>query len=122
LPVSEALQLLRDHLVTAAAAILQIGPDAIDPDRPLQELGLDSMMAVELRGQIHSATGCDCPASLLFDYPTIERLAEHLGEALFDPQPSAASDVADDLDDLSEAQLAALLAGELDAVSRSISR
>ena len=122
LPVTEALQLLRDYLVTAAAAVLEIGPDAIDPDRPLQELGLDSMMAVELRGQIHSATGCDCPASLLFDYPTIGRLAAHLGKVMLDPLPSEASDGVDDLDDLSEGQLAALLAGELDAVSRSISR
>ena len=118
----EALQKLRDYLARSAAAILEIAPDGIDPHRPLQELGLDSMMAVELRGQIYSATGCDCPASLLFDYPTIERLAAHLGDLLLDVRPSVPIDRADDLDNLSEAQLATLLAGELDAVSRSISR
>src|SRR5690606_32596525 len=122
LSAPEALQKLRDYLARSAAAILEIAPDGIDPHRPLQELGLDSMMAVELRGQIYSATGCDCPASLLFDYPTIERLAAHLGDLLLDVRPSAPIDRADDLDNLSEAQLATLLAGELDAVSRSISR
>jgi acyl carrier protein len=50
-------------------------------DQPLQELGLDSLMAVELRNIVRSrlALNASLPSTLVFDYPTVEALADHLG-------------------------------------------
>ena len=68
---------------------------AIERQRPLQELGLDSLLAVELRNRLSAATGLRLPATFLFDHPTIAALVEQLGEQLFGaseaPSPRAAA-------------------------------
>jgi NADPH:quinone reductase-like Zn-dependent oxidoreductase/acyl carrier protein len=51
---------------------------AIAPRRPFNELGLDSLMAVELRNAVGAALGRPQPATLLFDHPTTDTLVEHL--------------------------------------------
>jgi len=47
-------------------------------NKPLHEFGLDSLMAVELRNQLGDAVGRSLPATLLFDYPTVDGLTDYL--------------------------------------------
>ncbi len=51
---------------------------AVDPETPLGELGLDSLLAVELRNTLSTALGRSMPATLLFDYPTMDALTDHI--------------------------------------------
>ncbi len=74
------------HLQAIAAAALFIDePSQIDPDQPLQEMGLDSIMAVDLRNTLAHSLDAALPATLLFDHPTLNSLAR-FSIALVSPQ------------------------------------
>jgi acyl transferase domain-containing protein/NADPH:quinone reductase-like Zn-dependent oxidoreductase/NAD(P)-dependent dehydrogenase (short-subunit alcohol dehydrogenase family) len=59
----------------------------IDPRTPLGDLGLDSLLAVELRNTLSRAIGEPLPVTLLFDYPTLDALTGCLLE-LLEPESS----------------------------------
>jgi hypothetical protein len=51
---------------------------AIAPEQPLQELGLDSLLAIELRNALGLSVNRTLPATLLFNYPTLDALTGFL--------------------------------------------
>jgi NAD(P)-dependent dehydrogenase (short-subunit alcohol dehydrogenase family)/acyl carrier protein len=65
-----------------AAVLGHADHTAIDADRPVQELGFDSLTAVELRNQLATETGLRLPTTLVFDQPTPRALASYLGDRL----------------------------------------
>ncbi|GAA5609374.1 type I polyketide synthase [Streptomyces platensis] len=75
----ERQQLLLTVVRTQVATVLGYsGPDEVPGGRPFSELGFDSLTAVELRNTLTAVTGLRLPATLVFDYPTSEVLAEKL--------------------------------------------
>ncbi|MEU9330801.1 SDR family NAD(P)-dependent oxidoreductase [Streptomyces canus] len=73
--------LLLDMVRRESARVLgQSSASAIDPQAGLLDLGFDSLTAVELRNRLAGICGLDLPTTLVFDHPTPERLARHLGE------------------------------------------
>ncbi|WSW50633.1 SDR family NAD(P)-dependent oxidoreductase [Streptomyces platensis] len=75
----ERQQLLLTVVRTQVAAVLGYsGPEEVPGGRPFSELGFDSLTAVELRNTLTAVTGLRLPATLVFDYPTSDVLAEKL--------------------------------------------
>ncbi|WP_394829827.1 SDR family NAD(P)-dependent oxidoreductase [Pendulispora albinea] len=84
---------LLDLVRAEVANVLGITPpSSIATHRPLQELGLDSLMAVELRNRFAALTGLRLQATLLFDHPTPRGLTELLAKKLVphDAEPRVA--------------------------------
>jgi acyl transferase domain-containing protein len=72
--------LVVSYVQECAARVLNLPTSQLDERVPLSELGLDSLMAVELRNLLRTGLPAETalPATLVFDYPTIERIADFL--------------------------------------------
>jgi acyl transferase domain-containing protein/NAD(P)-dependent dehydrogenase (short-subunit alcohol dehydrogenase family)/acyl carrier protein len=83
LPSGSRRQELITHVTGRTRLVLGLD-DAVPIETivSLRDMGLDSLMAVELRNTLVRSTGATLPATLLFDYPTIEALAGYLGPLL----------------------------------------
>ncbi|MEU7619363.1 type I polyketide synthase [Micromonospora rifamycinica] len=73
----EAL-ILGEVRVIAAAVLGHESAEAIDPETPFTDLGLDSLGGVEFRNRVTAVTGVQLPSTLVFDYPTPAAVAGFL--------------------------------------------
>jgi acyl carrier protein len=119
LPESNRRSAIERHVHELAVRILGFEPHRrIDARQPLNELGLDSLMAVEFRNALAGAMGCALPATLLFSYPAIDDVTQFLaGTILKLPDRTAATAAAvvpaaaiDAIADLSDEEVDRLLA------------
>jgi len=87
----ERKRILVDHISEQAGRVLGLKDwRTVDPRIPLTELGLDSLMAVELANQLSAQTGGAFPVTLLFDYSTIDKLADFLLNDVLELGPAGA--------------------------------
>ncbi|MBZ6232846.1 SDR family NAD(P)-dependent oxidoreductase, partial [Streptomyces olivaceus] len=91
LSAGERTRLLVELVRESAAAVLgHPSGERIGTDEPFRELGFDSVMAVDLRNTLQADAGATLPATLVFDYPTVTRLAAHLAEEFGGTEPAPA--------------------------------
>jgi acyl transferase domain-containing protein len=73
----------------AAAAMGRSNGDDVARNRGLFDMGMDSLMSVELRHRLEEATSLKLPSTLTFNYPTVSALASFIDSRLLS-QPSSA--------------------------------
>jgi acyl carrier protein len=78
----EAVALLKTAITEEAANILRLPPAAVDPLRPLSEMGMDSLMAVELRLALESRLRIDLPLMSLAEGTSVASIATRLANAV----------------------------------------
>jgi SAM-dependent methyltransferase/acyl carrier protein len=129
---SERTDVLVDIVRGAISRVLRItDPGALDRDQPLLDLGLDSLMAVELRNVLRDTLRLPkkLPATLLFDHPNIAAIAGYLEHLVFGapaadepvvPQPAGPTTTpqlrVDAIAALSDAEVEALLLQKLSEI------
>lgn len=82
LPLGEAQTLLTDLVRREVGQILRLAVEKIPPDQNLGQLGLDSLMGVELALALEERLGIKLPAFLLSEGPTPGKLAQRLLQAM----------------------------------------
>jgi len=92
----ERRRLLASYLREQAAGKLGLAPSQLDIEAPLHQLGVDSLVAVELRAQIERDLGIVVPVVRLLDGPSVTGLAgwlaEQLSSASAKPEPVETND------------------------------
>jgi malonyl CoA-acyl carrier protein transacylase len=90
-PAEQHTDLVTRVVLREVATVLGVSDaGTLSPQQVLKDLGLDSLMAVELRRRLSAETGLSLPATLAFDYPTPEHIARLVLGRLDLPAPAPA--------------------------------
>ena len=73
---------IQRFLIAELARRIEVEPEAIDPRQPFERYGLDSLNALRLAVELESRIGRKLPTTALWDYPSIESLANYLAAEL----------------------------------------
>ena len=127
-PESDRKSILSAHVKMCARRVLGLQESAaIQNSVALQDMGLDSLMALEMRNELSQSLSLPLTAGLLFDYPSVDDLTKHLlGTLAASTHPVAEPTVLNDpgdtttaaLQSLSEEEAELLLLQELDRAGR----
>ena len=112
--------------------------EPLDPEQGFFEMGMDSMMSMELRSRLQKSLACSLPSTLTFKYPKLDALVSYLGQDILqldstydqplqkspeqaDIDPQSGDDMAlqanllSEVEELSEEELEQFISDKLDA-------
>ncbi|MFC1975071.1 type I polyketide synthase [Chloroflexota bacterium] len=133
-PPNKRRNLLLTYVREQAIRVLALDPfQPLDLRQPLNELGLDSLMAVELRNTLERAVKRNLAATVIFDYPTVEALTDYLAQEIIPLAGESQAglqkeldrqtkEISISLDNLAEEEMAALLAEKLSNIAEGESK
>lgn len=87
---AERLEMIESLLRKQVARVLGMSPSKLDVEKPLTDLGLDSLMAVELRNWIEGDLRLNLPIVELVRGPSVLQLAEIMARQLAGDEPASA--------------------------------
>jgi phthiocerol/phenolphthiocerol synthesis type-I polyketide synthase B len=98
--------LLVDHVTAQVVAAMGLASaQLLDPLAGFFQSGMDSLMSVTLQRALSDSLGEALPASVVFDYPTVEALSDYLATLLPEVAEDAEEESADAYDDFSDDEL-----------------
>lgn len=77
-PTLPSSQEIQTWMVSYLADLLEMDPEEIATDVPFDSYGLDSSSAVGMTGELEEWLGAVVDPTFIYDYPTVDALAEHL--------------------------------------------
>ncbi|MEC4765416.1 acyl carrier protein, partial [Mycobacterium sherrisii] len=117
-PPERRHQMLLDRVARLAAKVMGLPPgESLDPAAGFFQLGMDSLMSVTLQRSLSDTLGEFLPASVVFDYPSVYSLTDHLATTLPELAKTDEQPEADAYDEFSEAELLEQLSERLRGTS-----
>lgn len=77
---TQSTEKIQTWLVSYLAELLEIDPSDIDETTPFDRYGLDSSATMSMTADLEEWLGLELEPMLFYDYPTIERLSQHLAQ------------------------------------------
>jgi 8-amino-7-oxononanoate synthase len=78
-PAEERLALLTQHVQSQIAKVIGLStPEEVELDRSFTDLGMDSLMGMEMKSRLQSSLSCSFPITLAMDYPTVGSLINYI--------------------------------------------
>jgi len=106
--------LLVDHVTAQVVTAMGLeSPQLLDPTAGFFQSGMDSLMSVTLQRALSDSLGETLPASVVFDYPTVEALSDYLATLLPELVEAVEEDDVDAYDDFSDDELLKQLSDRL---------
>lgn len=134
-PIAEKSIILEAYLCEQISQVLRLAPAAISTNKSFKTLGLDSLMALELRNRLETSLDLRLSTTIIFNYPTVKSLTQYLMEqivttdhevahqnsttlvtATFEADSSQETVIESSIDDLSDDELDLLLDDEMKAI------
>ncbi|PCJ56710.1 MAG: hypothetical protein COA79_18065 [Planctomycetota bacterium] len=116
--IVDRYELLNNYIQGIVATVLGIkNPKDIDSTKGLSDLGLDSLASVELKGRLEAGLKVALKVTLVFDYPTLDKLIAHIASDIlsyeFDEAENDISVVDESEEELEEEDIASALERQL---------
>ena len=106
LAAEDRMERLTAHVRDQVRRVLGLDESAtVRSDRGFAQLGMDSLMSVELSNRLRESLDCQLPTTLAFEHPTVAALADHLAEQVLRLDETASAPVAADESELARERL-----------------
>ncbi|MEB3282831.1 MAG: SDR family NAD(P)-dependent oxidoreductase [Lyngbya sp.] len=87
-PANEHESILISYLQGEVGKVLGLQPSQFpDPKQGFFDMGMDSLMIIELRNRLENSLGKSVPSTVIFEYPTIKDLAEYITTEILPNNP-----------------------------------